>query len=350
MLTRCQIIQLPSSFGPCTPNLRTFHIYAGFDSKSIFLFPYFAAFLNMQLLNIGGRKLEPLDLTILPRNMTNLRIDFAKLKSFPNFSKHVPYLSILTIDGNTIPVIPQSHIANLTALTKFTAFLNHLHVFPNLSHMKSLHTLIVNYNYIPVFPHEHISGLVSLELFDASHNLLHTMPNISYLPKLESVDLSNNHIRYIPASCLYGLPKVQSLFLNGNNITVMDVNSWHTDNLYLHFNMFTTPPDLYDMDFASLTLQGNPLVCDQMLCSLRMLPFIKTTVSIDNFTCSRPSALNGTFGMNVHPTLLGCYNGKYVLLSYSYIWTYMYMPWWFEIQPFLASLCHSHSTDDTLLW
>ena len=433
MLTRCQIIQLPSSFGPSTPNLRTFHIYAGFDTKSIFLFPYFAAFLNMQLLNIGGRKLEPLDLTILPRNMKKLRIDFAKLKSFPNFSKHVPYLSILTINGNTISVIPQSHIANLSALTKFTAFLNHLHVFPNVSHMKSLHTLIVNYNYIPVFPHEHICGLVSLQLLDASHNLLHTMPNISYLPKLESVDLSNNHISYVPASCLYGLPKVQSLFLNGNKITVMDVNSWHTDNLYLHDNMFTTPPDLYDMDFASLTLQGNPLVCDQMLCSLRMLPFNKTTVSIDNFTCSRPSALNGTFGMNVHPTLLGCYNGKYVLLSYSYtvypkkyaqglvvlcivvvmqsfimnshevfihihqgcfagtgaivrlpqcqwskpdgnekisqcitttklskaktvciflgiycIWTYM--PCWFEIQPFLASLCHSHSTDDILLW
>ena len=341
MLNRCQIIQLPSSFGPSTANIKTFHLYDGFKTNSIFTFPYFAAFLNMQFLSIGGRKMEPLDLTFLPRNMTKLRLDFSKLKSFPNFSKHVPYLSLLSINGNSIPFIPHSHIANLSTLTKFSAFHNDFHVFPNLSHMKSLLILIINNNHIPIFPHEHIRGLVSLELLDASHNQLHTMPNISYLPKLETVDLSNNHISYIPASCLYGLQMVKSLFLNGNKITVVDVKSWYTDNLYLHDNMLTTPPDLYDMEFVSLTLQGNPLVCDQTLCSLRMLPFNKTTASIDDFTCSGPSALNGSFGMNVHPTLLGCYNGKYVLLTYSYIC--INMPWWFNN----ANICYPNSIDDT---
>ena len=119
-------------------------------------------------------------------------------------------------------------------------------------------------------------------------------------------------------------------------------------SFYPRIALVAPSPDLYDMEFVSLTLQGNPLVCDQMLCSLRMLPFNKTTASIDDFTCSSPSALKGSFGMNVHPTLLGCYNGKYVLRSYPYICTYM--PWWFETQPYLASLCHHPSTDDTYLW
>ena len=136
------------------------------------------------------------------------------------------------------------------------------------------------------------------------------MPNVSYLPKLESADFSNNLIQHVPASCLYGLPIIKTLDLNDNIITSMDDNSMSRGNLYLHDNQLASPPDLYDMKIASLTLRGNSLVCDQRLCWLRMWPFDKSLTLLDKLYCAVPSFPNGYLVMDTHPVKLGCYKGK----------------------------------------
>ena len=222
---------------------------------------------------------------------------------------------------NSISLIPQGHIVTLSDLNKLRADRNKINTFPNLSHMKRLQSLKISNNDIPLFPREYVSELVSLEYFIGSHNLLQIMPNISLLSKLKVADFSNNLIRYVPASCLYGISMIQSLDLNGNRIILMEDNSMTSGNLYLHDNQLASPPDLNDMMISSLTLRGNPLVCDQLLCCLRMWPFNKTLPQLDEFGCTSPSSLNGSLVMDVHPTVLGCYRGKsweyYMIVSTS---------------------------------
>ena len=310
LLDRCAIMQLPQSFGPSTTTLQHFQIYRGYKSSSIFKYPYFAAFISLYRLDLGaGKDLEPFNSSILPSNIIRFRMDYSRLLTFPYF-KHQTKLIGLTVIGNSISMIPQEHISTLSVLLEFRAQQNDIQGIPDFSHMKLLRLLELNDNAITSFPHGHISGLVSLETLKAGDNLVQNMPNISYLPKLESADFSNNLIRYVPASCLYGLPMIQSLHLNGNRITHMDDNSMATGDLYLHDNQLESPPDLYDMKFTSLTLRGNPLVCNQLLCWLRMWSFNKTLPQLDMIYCASPLALNGSLVTDAHPTALGCYKGE----------------------------------------
>ena len=303
-------MQLPRSFGPSTAALQNFQIYKGYRSGSIFKYLYFAAFISLYRLDIGnGKDLEPFNSSILAFNIDRCRLDYSRLLTFPNFKDHSK-LSIVTVIAYSITTIPQEHISTLSLLLEFRAHKNDIKVIPNFSHMKLLRLLELNANAITSFPYEYINGLVSLKTFKAANNLVQNMPNISYLPKLHSADFSNNLIRYVPSSSLYGLPMILSLHLNGNRIILMDDKSMVTGELHLHDNQLESPPDLYDMEFASLTLRGNPLVCDQLLSWLRMWPFNKTLSSLDIIYCASPSALNGSLVMGVHPTVLGCYKGE----------------------------------------
>ena len=308
-LDRCKIIQLPQSFGPSTATLEEFSIFYGYGSASVFKYPYFASFVKLTRLVFGRKPLELFDARIVPRNMERLRLGFSKLITFPDFRNHTKLL-ILGTECNAFSAIPQAHINTLSALTQFKADRNNLQWFPNISHMKYLRLLNISYNYIPALPREHISGLASIQCLAASNNLVENMPNISYLSMLELADFSNNLIRNVPATCLCGLPMIRSLHLNGNMIIIMDDNSVATSELYLHDNQLSSLPDLYDMMTGSLKLQGNPLVCDQYLCWLRMWPFNKTMLSLDNFYCASPPSLNGSLVMDIHPTVLGCYKGR----------------------------------------
>ena len=318
----CRIMQLPNSFGPSTATLQHFDIYAGFISSLIFKHPYFAAFPNLYHLDMGGGKdVESFSENIIPPNIDRFRMDFSRLPAFPDF-RGQSKLSVVTVIGNLISIIPQEHISTLSNLKWFRASKNNIKAIPNFSHMILLSLLELNNNDITLFPHAHISGLISLDTLKAGNNLVHEMPNVSYLPKLELADFSNNIIQHVPASCLRGLPMIKTLDLNNNRISRMDDNSMPRGDLYLHDNQLPSPPDLYDMKVSSLTLNGNPLVCDQLLCWLRMWPFVKTLPLLDDFFCAAPSFLNGSLVMDIHPVNLRCYKGKcYELRGYMIIWS-----------------------------
>ena len=272
--------------------------------------PFFTSFLSLKMLTISGIKFKTFNTSILPPNIQNLKLDFVRLVTFPYFNNQSK-LNSLSIMGNSISLIPRGHIVTLSDLTKLRLDRNKIQRFPNLSHMKKQQSLKISNNDIPLFPRKYVSELESLEYFIGSHNLVQAMPNISYLSEFKVADFSSNLIRYVPASCLKGIPVIQSLDLNGNIIIFMEDNSMASGNLYLHDNQLASPPYLYDMMLTSITLQGNSLACDQLLCWLRMWPFNKTLPQLDEFHCTGPSSLNWSLVMDVHPTTLGCYRGKF---------------------------------------
>ena len=310
----CSIVLLPSSFGPSTLTLTYFGIQSGYETTDIFTYPYFAAFQNLQELDIGGSMLMDLDPTnyplILPNSLIKIVIDYGDLPSFPNIGHLVPQLEMLSVSNNNIPVIPQESIANLIGLRKFYANENRLETIPNLSDLKKLKTLNIKTNGITHLSREHIKGLTGLAYLGANRNKIVPMPNVSGLEQIVSLRLEDNLIRYVPASCLYGLTKLNNLVMYNNRITFIEDISQPIKTINLHDNLLRTPPDLYESTFDTLTLEQNLWVCNQSMCWLRMWPFNKPIPQLDNFVCWAPGDLNGTLVMQVHPILLKCYEGK----------------------------------------
>ena len=151
-LNRCNIIQLPLSFGPSTTKIQQFCLYDGANAAYSFRNPYFTEFTSLTRLVIGSSNLEPFDTSIVPLNMEMFRVDYSKSFTFPDVRRHTK-LSTLTAVGNFISTIPQTHIDTLSALTKFRASRNNLKGFPIFSHMKELHHLEICYNNITTMPY-----------------------------------------------------------------------------------------------------------------------------------------------------------------------------------------------------
>ena len=309
----CNIVQLPSSFGPSVTTLKCFGIQAGYGTTDIFAYPYFAAFQNLQDLDIGGSMLKHLDPAIypliLPNSLIQIFFYYGNLPSFPNIGYLVPQLQTLIVSNNDIPVIPQDSMANLIELRKFHAKENRLETIPNLSYLRKLRKFNIKDNCITQLSREHIKGLTGVVFFGANRNNIVPMPNVSGLKQIVALRLDDNLIRYVPASCLYGLAKLQRLVMNNNRITFIEDISQPTPTINLHDNLLRTPPDLYKSTFDSLTLEQNMWVCNQSMCWLRMWPFDKPLPLLDNFLCWAPGDLNGTLVMQVHPVLLKCYEG-----------------------------------------
>ena len=138
ILAHCNILQLPQSFGPSTPNVKVFNIYGGYGSTSIFKPPppYFVAFTRLQKLSLGGRNFESFNASILPSNIKGLKIDFIKLVTFPDFRNQHRLLSLTEL-GNYFSEIPQEHIASLSGLLSLRVRNAKIKSFPNLSHEKA---------------------------------------------------------------------------------------------------------------------------------------------------------------------------------------------------------------------
>ena len=320
----CNIVQLPSSFGPSIATLKCFGIRDGYGTTDIFAYPYFAAFQNLQDLEIGGPMLKHIDPAIypliLPNSLIQIFFDYSKLPSFPNIGYLVPQLQTLIVSNNDIPVIPQDSMANLAELRKFHALDNRLETIPNFSYLRKLIYFNIKTNFITHLSREHIKGLTRVIFFGANRNNIVPMPNVSGLRKIAALRLDDNLIRYVPASCLYGLEKLQRLVMNNNRITFIEDISQAIPTINLHDNLLRTPPDLYKSTFDSLTLEQNMLVCNQSMCWLRMWPFDKPLPLLDNFVCWAPEDLNGTLVMQLHPVLLKCHDGKHsnTVISHKY--------------------------------
>ena len=309
-LAYCNIVRLPQKFGPSIQTLVNWNMFAGYSSGGIFVYPYFTAFQSLRSLKLGGTDMRSFNASLLPTSLTSFKAKGSALRLFPNFS-NIRNLRAIILFYNEIPCIPQDHIANLSSLT--TIFLNNNRIteIPNFSHLKNLRGIYLFNNDITIIPTESIKGLQMLETFGFGENKINKMPNVSYLSRLKQIILHKNLIRYVPASCLYGLSSYLRLDLSENQIAAIEDFSVHIrGTVLLHDNLLIIPPDLYHMDLESLSLQGNPLFCNQSLCWLRMWSWDKTPLNMAAVPmCSNPPDLNGTFVTRAHPTHLKCYNG-----------------------------------------
>ena len=101
--------------------------------------------------------------------------------------------------------------------------------------------------------------------------------------------------------------------LSGNAITEIPrdqlVGNLELEILYLARNRISTIPDLYHLPLTDLYLAGNPLVCDNALCWIRMWPWMKPPLVTDAITCETPDSLQHALLMDINPITLTCQMG-----------------------------------------
>ena len=140
--------------------------------------------------------------------------------------------------------------------------------FPNLSDVVPLlQHLRIYRNYIRVIPEQSITALKQMETFYTHQNLIRTLPDIGSMKKLKILTLDDNNLARLP--------------------------------------------DMYHLLLNELRVAGNPLICDQTLCWLRMWPWKMASVLKDQPTCAGPEMSSGRRLMDVHPVDMECYQGKY---------------------------------------
>ena len=159
-------LQLPSDFGQPTKTLTTLQLYGSLPRYQTPVYPYFAAFQHLKVLDIGG-SYSSYGIENLPSNLTIINLSFTIPKIFPN----------LGIIGT---------------------MLQEIYIYKNDLHSISL---------------EAVTGLNEVMILDIRNNKLTAIPDISFMSKLEILKLHNNLLSSVPD--LYDLP-LTTLTLQGN--------------------------------------------------------------------------------------------------------------------------------------
>ena len=319
--TDCEISKLPSDFGPSTTNLREISVWAGLKNQDILTYPYFAAFTRLDYFNIGGNNVDIHGGSVLPPNTRSVTLHYVQLDTFPQMSQYTPNVAKIYMNGNRLGTIPQANIQGLTEMEIIQSQGSRIINFPNFSHCLKLQTIDMLENEITNIPRGHISGLVSIIEMELSKNKISDMPDISDLTTLEEFLIGFNQISVIPDTYLSGLPNMKTFDCRSNRISVVANIAQllpQLRELYVQSNQLTTLPDLYDMTSITKIYAGdNPYVCDHRLCWLRMLPWMRSSVTIlqDDPVCADPPLANGTRVVRYHPATMECYTGMYVITT-----------------------------------
>ena len=115
----------------------------------------------------------------------------------------------------------------------------------------------------------------------------------TYIPTIKMIGLSQNKLTNLSTDDLKDLSELRSLNLGHNNIHTM--------------------PDLFNISsLKSLSLMGNPLVCNHAMCWVIMWPYMRPPgLTLDGATCQSPPELQGLLLTDVHPLNIKCYESKY---------------------------------------
>ena len=263
------LVNLPTMLGSNISIITRLDLQGAFSSTknmSGLQEPYFRQFPNLNVLLIGYNILEPFNFSILPPSLRYLYISACGLTDFPNASHFTPSLKRLYANDNHYTDIPRENIGSLSRLRYLSANGNRLSVMPDVSGLFSLLELNLNKNHITSIPENTLTGLKNLRLLSIKDNDLHHISDMSHLFGLKSLSLDENQLNTIP--------------------------------------------DLYDLPLTKLTLHGNPLVCNQSLCWIRMMSLMNRTLQIGEVYCDYPGEENTSLLMGVHPADIHCYTGE----------------------------------------
>ena len=104
--------QLPITFGPSVHTIIEINLWAAYVSGYVFNYPYFSAFQNLLILNIGKRNADNLDSKNIPPSVMSFKAYRSEPSTFPNFS-HLQNLEKLYLGFNRITTIPRDNIDGL---------------------------------------------------------------------------------------------------------------------------------------------------------------------------------------------------------------------------------------------
>ena len=324
------LIKLPADFGPSTSVLKFMDLSSGLNEPTIYAYPYFSEFTHLEYLDISpdqyGYLPNPKD-SFYPPNVKILTMYNGEMDTFPSLSSLSSNITSLQIESHDIKSVPQEAIERLYFLERFLLGSNQITNLPNFSHCKRLRDLRLHYNKISFIKRQHIEGLKSIQIFRLQDNLLTNMTDISDLSTLVEFNIGGNVISEIPEKYIMGLPNMKKFAANDNYLTFLpNISKFfpRIQKLYIQGNYLKTLSDLYyQSSLTVLTAADNPYVCNQSLCWLRMLPWMKPSETMlqDNPMCDQPAIVAGTEVLRFHPTDMECYNGRVFLniICISYI-------------------------------
>ena len=115
--------------------------------------------------------------------------------------------------------------------------------------------------------------------------------------KLETVILNSANIIVFPNFTKF-TPNASHISIGGNHYLTRIPDSSLTGNLALkelnvHDNGLATLPDLYHLPLNKVSLQGNPLICNQSVRWVRMWSWMKTPLTLDTILCEAPESVHG---------------------------------------------------------
>ena len=310
------IVQLPANFGPSTTKLFAINLISAFDDDlSLLVYPYFSAFTALAIINIGSNNIGNLNDSFFPPIVRMMSANTGTMDTFPPLSSLTPEVHDLALADHQLTTIPQEAIAGLFKLAKVILNDNIIRNFPNFSHCKQLYFLQFESNQLSYIPREHIKGLESISEIHFTSNLLANMADISHLISLQKFFIGYNFITEIPASFLKGLVNMKTFDCKNNKLTSLpNISAFFPklEELYVQGNHLKTLPDMFEFpSLAILEAAENPYECNVSMCWLRMLPWLKPSVTFlqDNPVCDLPTAHVNTAAQRFHPTLMKCYIG-----------------------------------------
>ena len=148
------------------------------------------------------------------------------------------------------------------------------------------------------------------------YNTLHVFPKFAiYAPLLEQLLLYNCGMHTISIQNATGLTAVRLFDLASNKLTDIPNLSFmrKLETLRLHANQLSSVPDMYDLPLESLTMADNPVVCNKVLCWVRMWPWMKASlVPTDEPVCAGPDEVAGVKLTEVDQTFMECFQGGWL--------------------------------------
>ena len=250
-----------------------------------------SSLIALEKLRLDYNGVELISTTAFVHNIHLSKLDLRghRLSTFPPELGGAWRSLVSIIFGDSPVYIPTISVTNFPVLSTLT--------------LNSIHTDLLILRELP-----------SLKYLFAQDCNLQDFPDLSGVSGLVNVQLNRNNFTWVPRFALAGLSSLKKLSFPFGHVThVPDLSHLVSlETLFVQENALITLPDMYDLSIMNINVANNSLVCDKMLCWIRMWDYVKSPLNVPihkKGKCAEPTYLRG-FLMDVHPVDLGCYEGK----------------------------------------
>ena len=145
-----KIIEFPENFGLASGSITKLQFWDAFNLRTLPPF-YFRNFTKLTYLNIGHNSWSPFDRSILPKSLTSINLNYARLPKFPNFTGWTPVLNEISIPGNRIQILPAENLQNVNVTVIYLGY-NRLNSIPEHSAYPYIEKLYLKNNKLTSLP------------------------------------------------------------------------------------------------------------------------------------------------------------------------------------------------------